>query len=39
MYADIERLVYGIDIEASNLYYDHIEDFSVLDIVKKRQCK
>ena len=34
-YSGIDRLVYGIDIEASNLYYHHVEDFSVLDIVKK----
>ena len=29
------RIVYGINIEASNIYYHHVEDFSVLDIVKK----
>lgn len=35
MYSGLDRIVYGIDIDASNLYYHHIEDFSVLDIVKK----
>ena len=35
MYAGIDRLVYGVEIKASNLYYDHIEDFSVLNFVKK----
>lgn len=35
MYSGIEKIVYGINIEASNIYYHHIEDFSVLDIVKK----
>ena len=34
-YSGIDRLVYGVGIEASNLYYHHVEDFSVLDIVKK----
>ena len=35
MYAGIEKIVYGIDIDASNLYYQHIEDFSVLDIARR----
>ena len=35
LYSGINKLVYGINIEASNLYYNHIEDFSILDIVKK----
>lgn len=35
MYSGIEKIVYGIDINASNIYYHHIEDFSVMDIVKK----
>ena len=35
MYAGIEKIVYGIDINASNIYYHHIEDFSVLDIIKE----
>jgi len=35
MYSGIEKIVYGINIEASNIYYHHVEDFSVLDIVKK----
>ena len=35
MYSGIEKIVYGIDINASNIYYHHVEDFSVLDIVKK----
>ncbi len=35
MYSGIDRLVYGVEIEASNLFYNHIEDFSVMDFVKK----
>ena len=35
LYSGINKLVYGINIEASNLYYNHVEDFSILDIVKK----
>ena len=35
MYSGIEKIVYGINIEASNIYYHHVEDFSVLDIVKR----
>lgn len=35
MYSGIEKIVYGVDINASNIFYHHIEDFSVLDIVKK----
>ena len=35
MYSGIDKIVYGVDISASNIYYHHIEDFSVLDIVKK----
>lgn len=35
MYSGIEKIVYGINIEASNIYYHHVEDFSVLDIVKE----
>ena len=35
LYSGINKLIYGINIEASNLYYNHIEDFSILDIVKK----
>ena len=35
MYSGIDKLVYGIKISASNIYYHHIEDFSVLDIVQK----
>ena len=34
-YAGLDRLVYGADISVSNLYYHHLEDFSVLDIVKR----
>ncbi len=34
-YAGIDRLVYGIDIKASNLFYHHLEDFSILDIVRQ----
>lgn len=34
-YSGIDKLVYGADINASNLYYHHLEDFSVLDLVKK----
>ena len=34
-YSGIDRLVYGVDISASNLFYHHLEDFSILDIVKK----
>ena len=32
LYSGINKLVYGINIEASNLYYNHVEDFSILDI-------
>ena len=35
MYSGIEKIVYGVDINASNIYYHHIEDFSVMDIIKK----
>ena len=35
LYSGINKLVYGINIEASNLYYNHVEDFYILDIVKK----
>ena len=35
MYSEIDKLVYGIEIDASNIYYHHIEDFSVLDIIKR----
>ena len=35
LYSGINKLVYGIDIEASNLYYHHVEDFSILDLVNK----
>ncbi len=35
LYQNIKRIVYGIEIEAGNIYYNHPEDFSVLDLVKK----
>ena len=34
-YSGLDRLVYGTNIESSNIYFHHLEDFSVLDIVKK----
>ena len=35
LYSEIDKIVYGVDISFSSIYYHHLEDFSVLDIVKK----
>ena len=35
LYQNLKRVVFANEIEAGNIYYNHPEDFSVLDLVKK----